>query len=76
MRKSNVFLLYLDLNIILLLVMFAHMSIRRQRDRESIEEKERMVRRFELTNLEASGVTQLSPNKQVIEGRDLCHCYF
>ncbi len=50
-RKSNVFLLYLALNIILLLVMFAHMSIRRQRDRESIEEKERMVRRFELTDL-------------------------
>jgi len=51
MRKSNVFLLYLALNILLLLVMFSHASIRRQTDRESISEKERMVRRLELTDL-------------------------
>ena len=64
MRKSDVFLIYLIFNIILLLVMFTHASFRERADMESLEEKVEMVRRLELTDLclftEASYTRHLS----------------
>ena len=64
MRKSNLFLLYLAINLILLLLMFIHASVRKSADLEAIAEKEKIVRRLELTDLciftEASYTRHLS----------------
>ena len=64
MRKSNLFLLYLILNLILLVVMFTHASMRKDREIEALAEQEGMVRRLELTDLclftEASYTRHLS----------------
>ena len=46
MRKSNLFLLYLAINLILLLLMFIHASVRKSADLEAIAEKEEIVRRL------------------------------
>ncbi len=64
MRKSNLFLLYLAVNILLLVVMFAHASMRKNKEMEVLREQEEMVRRLELTDLclftEASYTRHLS----------------
>ncbi len=64
MRKSNLFLLYLALNLILLIVMFAHASMRKNWEIEALTEQEGMVRRLDLTDLclftEASYTRHLS----------------
>ena len=51
MRKSNLFLIYLAINILLLFVMFTHASLRERADMESLKEKAEMVERLELTDL-------------------------
>ena len=51
MRKSNLFLFYLTINIILLILMFAHASFKENADMEFIREKMRMVRSLGLTDL-------------------------
>jgi hypothetical protein len=51
MRKSDVFLIYLTLNIILLFLMFTHASLKERTDMESLKEKVEMVKRLELTDL-------------------------
>jgi len=51
MRKSNLFLIYLAINILLLFVMFTHASLRERADMESLKEKVEMVERLELTDL-------------------------
>ncbi|MGZ3567969.1 MAG: hypothetical protein ACXU99_06035 [Thermodesulfobacteriota bacterium] len=64
MRKSDIFLIYLILNIILLFVMFTHAAHKERADMESLKEKVEMVRRLELTDLclftEASYTRHLS----------------
>jgi hypothetical protein len=64
MRKSNLFLLYLGVNLLLLMVLFAHASMTRNKEREALGEQERLVRRLELTDLclftEASYTRHLS----------------
>lgn len=63
-RKSNLFLIYLAINIILLFVMFTHASLKKKADMESLQEKAEMVRMLELTDLclftEASYTRHLS----------------
>jgi hypothetical protein len=63
-RKSNFFLIYLAINIILLFVMFTHASFKKKADMGSLEEKAEMVKRLELTDLclftEASYTRHLS----------------
>ena len=51
MRKSNLFLIYLIINIILLLLMFTHASLKERADMEFLKEKVEMVKRLELTDL-------------------------
>jgi len=51
MRKSNLFLIYLAINILLLFVMFTHASLRERAGMESFKEKVEMVERLELTDL-------------------------
>jgi hypothetical protein len=51
MRKSDVFLIYLTLNIILLFLMFTHASFKERTGVESLKEKAEMVERLELTDL-------------------------
>jgi hypothetical protein len=51
MRKSNLFLIYLAINIILLFLMFAHASLKEKVDMGSLKEKAEMVKRLELTDL-------------------------
>ena len=51
MRKSDVFLIYLAINIILVLLMFTHASLKREAGLRSLEEKMEIVRRLELTDL-------------------------
>jgi len=51
MRKSDVFLIYLAINILLLFVMFTHASLRERADMGSLKEKAEMVERLELTDL-------------------------
>jgi len=51
MRKSNLFLIYLAINILLLFLMFTHASLRERADMESLKEKVEMVERLELTDL-------------------------
>ena len=51
LRKSNLFFLYLVVNLILLSLMFIHASFKKEATLESIEEKREMVRVLELTDL-------------------------
>ena len=51
MRKSNLFLTYLAINILLLFLVFTHASLRERADMESLKEKVEMVERLELTDL-------------------------
>ncbi len=64
MRKSNLFLLYLALNLILLILMLAHASMRKNAELNALTEQEGMVRKLELTDLclftEASYTRHLS----------------
>ncbi len=64
MRKSDLFLIYLILNMVLLFVMFTHAAFKKRADMESLKEKVEMVRRLELTDLclftEASYTRHLS----------------
>ena len=64
MRKSNLFLLYLAFNLILLIVMFTHASTRKNGEIETLTEQQGMVRELELTDLclftEASYTRHLS----------------
>ncbi len=50
-RKSNLFLLYLTIHLILLLLMFVHASFRRGAETRLIQEKGEMVRTLGLTDL-------------------------
>jgi hypothetical protein len=63
-RKSNLFFLYLAINLILLFLMFAHASLKRNAEARFIKEKAEMVRRIGLTDLclftEASYTRHLS----------------
>ena len=64
MRKSDVFLIYLAINIILVLLMFTHASLKKEAGLRSLSEKMEMVKRLELTDLclftEASYTRHLS----------------
>ena len=64
MRKSNIFLLYLVANVLLVALMFVHASVRRGQEMETLTEREGMVRGLELTDLclftEASYTRHLS----------------
>jgi hypothetical protein len=51
MRKSDISLIFLAINIIILFLMFTHASLKRKVDMESLKEKVEMVRRLELTDL-------------------------
>ncbi len=51
MRKSNIYLLYIGVNIILLVLMFIHASYTRESNKPYLLEKSEMVKRFELTDL-------------------------
>jgi hypothetical protein len=51
MRKSNLFLLFLVLNLVLVVLMFGHASIRRNQLQVNLAEEEGMVKRLELTDL-------------------------
>jgi hypothetical protein len=51
LRKSNLFFLYLVINLILICLMFAHASLKEEAARGLIKEKGEMVRAFELTDL-------------------------
>ena len=51
LRKSNLFFLYLVVNLILLSLMFIHASFKKEATLESIKEKGEMVRVLELTDL-------------------------
>jgi hypothetical protein len=64
MRKSNLFLIYLAINIILIFAMFAHASLEKRADMGSLQEKVEMVKSLRLTDLclftEASYTRHLS----------------
>ena len=64
MRKSNIFLIYLAFNIILLFLVFTHASFERKAALESFEKKTELVKRLQLTDLclftEASYTRHLS----------------
>jgi hypothetical protein len=64
MRKSNLFFLYLAINIALLLLMFVHASLKQNSEANFIKEKGEMVKRLGLTDLclftEASYTRHLS----------------
>ena len=64
MRKSNLYFLYLTINLFLVFLMFAHASYREKADRPVLCEKKEMVKRLELTDLclftEASYTRHLS----------------
>ena len=51
MRKSNIFLIYLTINIVILGLMFAHASLKKRADMASLKEKMEMVKALELTDL-------------------------
>ena len=51
MRKSNLFLIYLAINIVILCLMFAHASLKKNADMPSLKEKMEIVRALELTDL-------------------------
>ncbi len=64
LRKSNLFFLYLAINILLLLLMFVHASFKKDIEARFIKEKAEMVRTLGLTDLclftEASYTRHLS----------------
>jgi hypothetical protein len=64
MRKSNLYFLYLAINLFLVFLMFAHASYRERTDRPVLWEKKELVKRLELTDLclmtEASYTRHLS----------------
>ena len=64
LRKSNLFFLYLAVNLILLSLLFVHASFKKEAGAGSIKEKGEMVRTFGLTDLclftEASYTRHLS----------------
>lgn len=64
MRKSNLFFLFLALNMILLFLIFVHASFKKNTEARFINEKADMVRRLGLTDLclftEASYTRHLS----------------
>ena len=64
MRKSNLFLLYLLINITLLAILFAHSFLGENGGSHALEEKREMVRQYQLTDLclftEASYTRHLS----------------
>jgi hypothetical protein len=64
MRKSNLFLLYIAVNLLLLLLIFVHASFKSRADERFLIEKRRMVKKIGLTDLclftEASYTRQLS----------------
>ena len=64
MRKSNVFLLYLVVNITLLALLSAYSFHKEKGSRRALEEKREMVRQYQLTDLclftEASYTRHLS----------------
>ena len=64
MRKSDLFLFYLAVNVILLLLMFTHASLIKKAEMGSLKEKTEMVQRLGLTDLclftEASYTRHLS----------------
>ena len=64
LRKSNLFFLYLAINLILFFLMFAHASFKKEADAGLIKEKGEMVRTLGLTDLclftEASYTRHLS----------------
>ena len=51
MRRSNLFLIFLGINIALLGLMFLHASFRTKLDQPFLKERAEMVERFELTDL-------------------------
>jgi len=51
MRKSNLFLIYLAINIVILCLMFAHASLKKNADMPSLKEKMEIVKALELTDL-------------------------
>ena len=64
MRKSNLFLLYLVVNLFLLAGMFVHATMKKRMEMEALREQETIVRRLELSDLclftEASYTRHLS----------------
>jgi len=50
-RKSNIFLIYIGINIVLLCLMFIHSAFMKKRNEPLLHEKREMVRKFELTDL-------------------------
>ncbi len=64
MRKSNYFLLYVAINIVLLFLIFTHASFKRKAALESLGEKTELVNQLQLTDLclftEASYTRHLS----------------
>ncbi len=64
MRKSNLFLLYMLANVLILLLIFAHASYQERRAIPFLEEKRELVKKLELTDLclftEASYTRHLS----------------
>jgi hypothetical protein len=51
LRKSDLFFLYLAINLILFCLMFAHASFKKETAGRLIKEKGEMVRAFQLTDL-------------------------
>ena len=51
MRKSNLFLFYIAVNLLLLLLMFVHVSFKRNSDQRFVIEKSAMVKQLKLTDL-------------------------
>jgi hypothetical protein len=64
MRKSNLFLFYIAVNLLLLLLIFVHASFKIKSDQRFLTEKRRMVEKIGLTDLclftEASYTRHLS----------------
>jgi len=50
-RKSTLFLIYVTFNLILLIFIFVHASVRERTDRAFLEKKMEMVKDLELTDL-------------------------
>ena len=51
MRKSNLFLFYIAVNLLLLLLIFVHASFKRNSDQQFVIEKRAMVKQLRLTDL-------------------------
>ena len=64
MRKSNLFFIYVALNVILLFLIFTHASFTRKAGMEFLEEKAALVKQLQLTDpclfTEASYIRHLS----------------